>query len=73
VLQRSTTLEDLAASGVDPARLYESEKAEIESSHAIPLFHLPVAYQLAAPVQEWGSRRSIALDQWRLEDVWLKP
>jgi len=69
VLQRATSLEEQA----DPARQYESEKAEIESMHAIPLFHLPVSYQLAPAVQNWGSRRAIALDQWRLEDVWIEP
>jgi hypothetical protein len=50
----------------DPARLYEAERALLESRRVIPLFHLPEAWQLGANVRAWK-----VSDRWRLENVWL--
>jgi hypothetical protein len=50
----------------DPAKLYEAERALLESRRVIPLFHLPEAWQLGANVRAWKVR-----GRWQLESVWL--
>ena len=53
----------------DPTKMYEAERALIESRRMVPLFQLPVAYQLGAAVRAWTTG---AVGNWRLEDVWLE-
>ncbi|HZU24854.1 MAG TPA: ABC transporter substrate-binding protein, partial [Bryobacteraceae bacterium] len=38
----------------DPNSLYQAERALIAARHVIPLFHLPVAYQLSPAVRGWN-------------------
>ena len=52
----------------DPASLYQAEKTLIATRRLIPLFHLPVAYQLSAAVRGWSID---PCDRWQLADVWL--
>ncbi len=42
---------------------YEAEKAMLDASGVIPLFHLPQAWLLRAPVHNWP----------RFEEIWLDP
>jgi len=59
-LQDLTAL--LKAASVPPAASsYENEKALMESSGVIPLFHLPRGWMLSSKVKNWP----------RFEDVWL--
>jgi len=61
-LQDLTAL--LKATSVPPAASsYENEKALMESSGVIPLFHLPRGWMLSSKVKNWP----------RFEDVWLDP
>ncbi len=53
----------------DPMKMYEGERALIESRRMVPLFQLPVAYELGAAVRAWTTG---AVGAWRLEDVWLE-
>ncbi len=50
----------------DPAKLYEAERALLETRRVIPLFHLPEAWQMGAHVRGWK-----ADEHWNLADVWL--
>jgi hypothetical protein len=50
-----------AASPSPAANPYEAEKSLIESTGAIPLFHLPRAWMLSSRVKNWP----------RFEEVWL--
>jgi MarR-like DNA-binding transcriptional regulator SgrR of sgrS sRNA len=47
---------------------YEAERALLEESHVVPLFHLPACYQVNGRVRDWPAPAS---DRWRMEDVWL--
>jgi ABC-type transport system substrate-binding protein len=60
-----TALRELGAS-VDAVSgpPYEAERAFLESSHLLPLFHVPDLFALSAQVREFS---------WRLADVWLEP
>lgn len=58
---------------VDAANLYELERALVQSKRIIPLFHLPVSYQVGPAVRGWASTRSLNIDTWNLQDVWLDP
>ena len=53
----------------DPQHLYEAERALIDSHRLIPLFHIPVAYEMSLAVQAWSTS---PVGNWRLEDVWLE-
>jgi hypothetical protein len=52
----------------DPAELYKSESALLQSHRIIPLFHLPVNYGLSTAVKNWGEKRT---GTWDLGDIWL--
>jgi len=52
----------------DPSKLFEAERALMESRRLAPLFHLPVVYELSPGVNAWTTGRT---GNWRLEDVWL--
>jgi MarR-like DNA-binding transcriptional regulator SgrR of sgrS sRNA len=57
------------ALAADPLKLYEAERALIESRRLVPLFQLPVAYELSPNVHAWTTG---PIGNWRLEDVWLE-
>jgi hypothetical protein len=43
--------------------LYEAERALLQATAVIPLFHLPRAYQVSSKVQDWSGQ---------LADVWIE-
>jgi hypothetical protein len=55
----------------DPAQLYAAENGVVAARRVVPLFHLPVAYQLSPAVHGWPTR-GVSMDRLRLEDVWLE-
>ncbi|MGA3023306.1 MAG: ABC transporter substrate-binding protein [Bryobacteraceae bacterium] len=57
------------AAAAGPLKLYEAERALIESRRMVPLFQLPVAYELGSNVHAWTTG---PVGNWRLEDVWLE-
>ena len=57
------------APSADPQKMFEAERALIESRHIVPLFQLPIVYELAPGVNAWTTGPA---GNWRLEDVWLE-
>jgi hypothetical protein len=57
------------AAASDPLKLYEAERALIESRRMVPLFQLPIAYEMGSNVHAWTTGPT---GNWRLEDVWLE-
>jgi len=53
----------------DPLKMYEAERELVDSRRLVPLFQLPVVYELAPNVNSWTTG---ATGDWRLEDVWLE-
>jgi ABC-type transport system substrate-binding protein len=49
----------------EPANLYAMEKALIDVRRLVPLFQLPIAYELNPQVRNWSPRQS------RWADVWM--
>ncbi len=54
----------VAAVGPEPSNLYAMERALIDVRRLIPLFHLPLAYELNAQVRNWSARRANWADVW---------
>lgn len=52
----------------DPQALYEAERTLIATRAIIPLFHLPVAWELAPAVRGWTND---PFERWQLASVWL--
>jgi MarR-like DNA-binding transcriptional regulator SgrR of sgrS sRNA len=50
--------------------LYQAERALLDSTRIIPLFHLPVASAVSPRVHSWDPD---PLGSWNLGDVWLEP
>ena len=75
--QPSRALANLAAAlglpqparGETPEELYSAERALLEGSRAIPLFHLPDVYGVNPRVK--GGPGITPLGQWRFSDLWL--
>jgi len=52
----------------NPESLYQAERVLIATRRIIPLFHLPVAYELSPNVRGWTTD---ACGRWQLADTWL--
>jgi len=53
----------------DSLKMFDAERELIDSRRLVPLFQLPVVYELAPGVNAWTTGPT---GNWRLEDVWLE-
>ncbi len=68
-MARQLTLPQPALHSNTVEDLYQGERALLDGSSVIPLFHLPVASAASARVHGWAPDR---LSSWNLADIWLE-